>query len=441
MPQLGVELPLGLSGTTKQPRLRERVVNYFRTETGLVTRPGISDYGTGTGAVRGSFIFDGQVHQVSGNKLIKITPSVSEIGTIAGSAAVSVAVDHAKAAIVVKGGNGYEFDGTTITEIEENYFPSDSVVAIDGFFVYQPSDGSELFNSELAQPGTILGDAFFDAESLPDLNTGVFRFRNELIAGGANSIEIFRHTGPDTQPFVRVLSGQLPYGYYGGGIPYKTTFGFVGRDQDGGPGIFTPEGRLSTPAVDEIILTYDEDGLSDVRTMRFQWNGADAVMFRFASHCLCFAGGWFEFTTGADGLPWTPGSMDFHGGKYLVGDMTSARIGQLADVSTDYGSKFERSFETFVRESPDAVFSASNLELAATPSSDELGSIGLSLSRDGLTYGPVFWREIPRYGSYSRRLTWNYQGGLGQFDSYMGIKIRTTARVDFGVGGLFVDVN
>lgn len=59
------------------------------------------------------------------------------------------------------------------------------------------------------------------------------------------------------------------------------------------------------------------------------------------------------------------------------------------------------------------------------------GTVGLSLSRDNVLFSDVFYREVGAEGKYSDKLMWNYPGGLGYYEGFMGVRLTTTDDVEF----------
>jgi len=66
--------------------------------------------------------------------------------------------------------------------------------------------------------------------------------------------------------------------------------------------------------------------------------------------------------------------------------------------------------------------------------------VGLSVSQDGVVFGPEIYRPLGHFGNYNQRMQWRGPGGLGRYESFMGIRLRTNAPVEFSVDSLWVDV-
>jgi hypothetical protein len=65
------------------------------------------------------------------------------------------------------------------------------------------------------------------------------------------------------------------------------------------------------------------------------------------------------------------------------------------------------------------------------------GSIVLSISKDSLSYGPKVPRALGEIGKHQQQVVW--YGGAGIFESFAGIRLRTTADVNFSLDGLLIN--
>lgn len=447
-----VPLPTGIQGERDIPKTRELLVNMYNSgKNQLLKTPGQTSFSTGEGACRGELRFQDHVYQVSGQKLIQINSAgtVSVIGDIAGTETCILAKNFTALVIVVKGGNGYVYTPSGgLVPYTTNYKPSVDVDSINQRFVFVPEDGSPLFYTDPLNPLVIPALNFFDAELLPDENTGCINLRNDFYVGGEESFEIFRDTGPTNAPFQRVDGAAVETGYVAGRARYKDTFVFLGRDR-GGAYSFHIMGagdapKISTDFIDEILnLDYTEEELKACISQRFTWNKIDMVAFRLERETFLFFGsGWCYIQTGinADDVitPWDVGYVTFAFGRYITGSVSSTKIGKLADVVTEFGEKIERQIETFIDADPDTYFVIDSIFLKCiTGTSTPAGVIELQISRDNLKWGPRVPRTLGETGKTEQQLVW--YGGGGRFESYCGIRLRTTADVNFSLDGLMVN--
>lgn len=457
-----VPLPTGFKGLEQLARTKERLINLFNTGDNQIIRlPGVDSFATGIGACRGMEFFGDLIYQVSGDRLI----SVSALGVIDNTLGLIedvtkdcvFTVGNTFLTIVVKGAKGYFFNVSgglvEITNLEyTDALPIDADI-INGINLYVPSDGGPLIFSDVNAPGTIEPLSFIDAELLPDKNTGVFVLNNDIYAMGEESIEVFRATGQESPAFVRVDGAAIQTGYVGGKVLFKDRFAFLGRVR-GQDYAFHVIGqgnapKISNPAVDELLNTeYTPVELEACIGDRFTWKGYEVIKFRLARHTLYYVNGnWGFIQTGitriTETATWNPNYIRFAYGKFLVGDAITTDIGTLEDINTEYTNPIMREMVTFVRGARNNWFSANFLEIdclvgQATPE----GTIGLAISNNAFyeRFGLEYYRPLGELGDYGQRVVWSFPGGLGDFESYMGIRIVTTAAVDFATDGLNVDI-
>lgn len=450
MPQ--VPLPTGIVGDEDIPKLQESLVNLFNPgDNTLLKTPGIESFATGIDICRGSIDFNDEHYQVSGQKLIKVDANgaVTELGDIPGSAECALAVSFIALEIVVKGGDGFSFSTAgVLSTIGGSYVPAVDVDVINQRFVFVPADGGPLFYTDVNDPTNIPALNFFDAELLPDKNKGCINLRNDFFVGGENSFEIFRNVGDTDSPFLRVDSGAVETGYVAAKARYKGSFLFLGKERDGsfafhimGSG---QSPKISNPAIDEILNgEYTLAELEQCLSQRFTWKGVDMVAFRLARHSLLFYGsGWAYIQTGIDSSdtvqPWDVNHLTFSYGKYVTGSATSSRIGMLDNLTTEFGDKIERQIDTFVKAESDAYFAIDAIFLNCITGTKLVeGTIGLQISKDSLTYGPQVFRGLGAIGKHGQQVVW--YGGAGDFESFAGIRLRTTADVNFSLDGLKIN--
>lgn len=446
-----VPLPTGIVGIEDIPELREALVNLFAPGNGtLLPTPGQDNKATGTGVCRGAIDFQNEHYQVSGTSLIKIGDdgTVTTIGTIPGIAECRFAKSFIALEIIVKGGPGFSLDTSgNLTTVGGSFLPSIDVTAINQRFLFVPADGGPVFFTDVNAPTTIPALNFFDAELLPDENTGIINLKNDVYVGGQNSFEIFRDTGPTDSPFQRVDGAAVETGYVTARARYKGTFVFLGRDRKGSFAFHIMSSgdapKISNPAIDEILNEeYTQAELETCLSQRFEWKGVDMVAFRLPRETLLFYGtGWSHIQSGVNAAneiqPWDVNHLAFSYGRYITGSAKSTEIGVLTTSNTEFGNRIERQIDTFIKADANAYFGVDSLLLRVTTGSSgllEAPTIGLQISRDNLTFGPQVFRGLGKTGKTQQQLAW--YGGLGVFESYMGIRLRTTADVKFAIDGL-----
>lgn len=450
-----VPLPKGFTGVEDLPKIRENLVNLFYMGA-LLRTPGIDGKGVPTGICRGAVFFKLKLYMVFGTDLTRIDPDNTQtiVGTIDGTAPVHMEPGFVFMSIIVSASNGkgYTFDGVDVVEITDSQFvPSRELAVIKSRTVYVPFNGDPLLFSDVDLPGTIKG--FFDAQDLPDINTGVFNLGNDLHALGQESIQVFRNPegASESRPFFAVEGSTADIGYLSGATRFGTSFAFIGKERDEGYSIHVMGQRdapiISNPAVDELLTTYTTEELQTAVGSTYKWKGFLILCFRLPRHTLCFhAGNWFFQESGISGpnvtAPWTVNYIQFAYGKYYVGDATAARFGILADIPTEYGEKLEFHLDTFARSDRGAYFDINNMLLdCLTGQLLDEGTIGLTMSDDGIIWNEnrTVWRGLGKTGDYGRQVSWILPGGLGTYENYAGIRLRSTSPLRFSQEALNVN--
>ena len=450
-----IDFPLGISGLEDLPRTRRDLVNCFNNQNGsIIPVPGITQRNTTNSVARGQFVFNGSLYQVVSQQLIKITNvltgAFTVVGTVAGNATVSTASGFTEAVIVVRGGNIYTLDTSdVIVDITSNanFQTCVEVAFIDGRFIYVPADGSPVFFSDVNSAGTVQPTSFFDAETLPDKNNNAFNYKNTLYVMGTDSIELFRNTGAEPVPFVRVQAGRIINGYIGGLIEYNETFLFIGREQHQDYGIYAiGQGiapKISNEAIDLLLSGYTIEELSLAIGGRFKWRGYDIAYFTLARDTIAFFGGqWFRLASTKEGIlgPWEGGFVNQYQGRYYTA--FDDKIGVLDDINTNYGEIITRIIDTGFEDENNDYFGGQSVEVGLSQGYNSgVATVGLALSRNNVEYGPYLFRDLGNLAQYTNHLEWNYPGGLGRYDGFMGLRLYTTQDLFFSTNSMVVNLN
>ena len=371
-----IEFPIGYERSENLPRTVKILQNCFNNQEGrIIGIPGITKLSTTLGVARSIFEWNGSLYAVTGTSLIKFTNletgAFSTIGTIAGSENVETDIGFNDAVIVVKNGAIYTLDKSdTLNDISgnANFVPCVDVAHIDGRFVYIPANGDPAFFSDIGAAGTVQAASFFDAEELPDKNSGVLNLRNTLYILGTDSIELFRDTGGFPNPFSRITGARLDYGYIGGLLEYGDTAIFVGREKEQDFGIYAiGAGRaqkLSNEGIDLFLKDHSIAEMSEAIVNRIKWRGYDIATFTLRGKSFgLFKGRWFLLDTIIDGSssPWSGGFIAQCNGKYY--SVSDSNFGVLAKVNTQYGERIARVIQGGFTHPNNQRFSCQSAEL------------------------------------------------------------------------------
>lgn len=451
-----IEFPSGYSETENLPKTRTMLKNVFNSGAGeVISRPGIDLLRDTTGYARGQFVWNGNLYQVRGEDLIKITDTDTGAFSVVssdifGTADIATAVGFNTAVIVVKGGRIYTLDKSdVVARIDDgsNFEPCEAVTHINGRFVYIPSNGANpAFFSDIGAAGTVQAASFFDAEELPDQNTTAFNLRNTLYIAGTDSFELFRDTGATPVPFQRLNGARIDYGYIGGLMAYADTYAFIGREKDLDAGVYAiSQGRadkISNPAIDLILSIYTLTDLTMAIGNRIKWRGYDLATWTLPNHSFGFyKGQWFIISRLKDGVEreWSAGFITQFNGEYF--SASDQKIGKFSGADSEYGESIPRVIDVPFQEPDNDWFACQSVSLGVSQGYNAgAGTVGLAMTRDGVEYGPLIYRDLGALGKYATHLDWNPPGGLGAYDGFMGVRIYTTQAVDFSANSLFARV-
>ena len=453
MPRL--PFPTGYEGSVKLPRTWTSLVNCWSNGKGqLIGRPGIFELNTADDSARGAFEWNGSPYQVFGTSLIKITNTTtgafSTIGTIAGAQVIETAVGFTEAVIVARGGNIYTLDKSDVlTDISgnANIKPSVDVTAINQKFVYIPADGSPAFFSDVGDAGSVQVLSFFDAEELPDKNVASFNLGNTLYILGEQSIELFSDTGESPNPFQRIPRSRINVGFIGGMLDYGDSCTFIGRETNHDRGIYQVAGgraqKISNERLDGLLSDYTIADLGNATPARYQWDGFDVLSWTLKNDSFGFVDGKWHILQSLENnepKPWGGGYIMQCQGEYFTA--FGQKIGKLQEINTDYGENIPRIIDMGFEDPEADWFACQRAELGISQGfNGSDASVAVFMSRDNVTYGQPVYRNMANIGQYGFKLIWDYPGGLGRYQGFMGLRLYTTENLHFAADHLILDIN
>jgi hypothetical protein len=450
-----IAFPLGLSGTAELPYTRKALRNCWNNDGNIVQRPGYSLISNSGLIARGAFEWNDSLYAVASQSLIKytnvLTGAYNVIGTITGTTSIRTANGFNTAVIISRGGALYTLDKSdTLTDISgnANFVPCNSVTHINGRFVYIPTSGSVAFFSDVGAAGTVQTASFFDAEQLPDNNNESYQINNVLHIAGDNSTQAFIDRGTSPVPY-QPQTGRIDVGILGGVVETQdsntgsTAVFFIGKKKGQVPSIFASVAgsaiKIANEAIDEILLTYTEEQLKAVVTGRYIWRGQDVVYFTLANDSFgFFKGNWHGLDTMINGVdvPWQAGYIQEFNSKYY--SFYGGSFSVLGNVNKDNGHTFIRLIDGGIEQG--GSFTAQSLQYHVSQGFNTgAGSIYLAMSDDNILYGPYVSSSTGLQGLYASELDWNYPGGLGLYNRFMGFRLRTGEDINFSGTKLFIE--
>jgi len=448
MAKIQLEIAKGFYQSNSIPLASQRCINWIPIipqASALNTRAlfdvsGIRPFAdTMTGVNRGGIEVLGVPFFVN-SLLTEVSSSGAVIGRgiIPGGGQVSMATNGKLLVIVVPGENAFVYDTNdkTLTRITDPSFrTADTVVFMDGFFIFSASDGTVFFNSLLNDPLSYDALDFGSAETNPDPIVALHVNHNELFVCGDRTVEVFRNIGGADFPFQRVAGANIQKGVHAkfSLVDFDNTFVFLGGAANEQTSMWRVTGsssvrRFSTSAIDNAIQEFTRDEIASAFATTYAEHGNFLVTFTFNSSripsktfvynattsALSGEDTWHERQSGLEDGSWRANSVVAAHGELLVGDALSGKIGALdKNTFTEFG-------ETMVRQRTTAPFStrgarvfASNLMLTM-----EAGT--------GLTSGPslVSRPGFPPGSDPQMRLAFSDDGGktfpFGEFSRSYG---------------------
>lgn len=415
-----------------RPIAAQRLINCFlekspvgaKNPVALIGSYGIANFATpGNGPMRGGLVVKNTAYVVSGNALYRVdaTNASALLGTVPNLDRVSMAGDGTNI-MIVTGGDGYVWNGSTVAQITDPDFPgADWVVYLDGYFVIG-IDG-EVWISDPFDPTAWNALEFANAEASPDDIVGAIVEKRELFIGGQDSIEVWVNTGNTDFPLERVPSGVCEIGLL-------SRFGFAKADNS----VFFPatdftvrrmEGYtpviISTPAISQAI-----EDLVDKTLYGMTWTESGHTMYGLTSS------EWTKvYDTSAQlwhdkqsyGYNYWRGMFALNAySKWLIGDQTSNKLGELsADTFSEWGDHLVMLGTAYVSAENNAQIPSGRLELVF-----EQG-VGLATGQgsnpqimlrqsfdEGRKWGSEHWRDMGRIGETRKTAVWNRCGMVQQ---------------------------
>lgn len=332
------------------PLSSQRMLNCFlekqpqgaKSQVPIFGAPGLTEFCTlPTAPVRGLWNYNGLLYAVSGNDLYSVTSNgtYAQLGTgIIGSGAVSMS-DNGVQLVVVNGQGGYLLGANNVFGpiTDPNFFPANTVLFFDGYFIFDKIGTNEFFFSQLYDGTTYNALDFATAEAKPGLLLGTSENLELLFLFCQNHIEMWYDSGAADTPFQRYAGGVIERGCAAPGtiVNHDDALWFLGSD-----GVFYRlQGnipiRVSNHGVEHAIASYGD--VSDAFCFVYTLEGHKMVHLNFPSvpHSWVFdisTQKWHErdsIVGGASAGRWRGNVSAQIYGNILIGDAFSGTISIL----------------------------------------------------------------------------------------------------------------
>jgi hypothetical protein len=225
-----------------------------------------------------------------------------------------------------------------------------------------------------------------------------------------------------------VISGaSSSVGYIGGMTDYDEMFLFIGQGVNGGFSIYAMENsatKISSDAVDNILSEYSFSELDGINAQSFKREGIEFALFYLPRHTLCFYGDWAIWHDGvaSSGLTWSVQFFQFCYGYTFTGDIDRLEIGIVDEAQNEYTGPVEGTIQTYIRGEPRTGQIITRVSTSVNPGQTSTpASIGLAVSLDGVTYGPMQYKSLGPLGDYAREMSWGRP--VAKMNDYLGLLI------------------
>lgn len=412
-----------------RPVSSQRMVNaYLETPaTAKEVPPVVSSFGiasfttVGDGPMRGGCVVNGVPFVVSGSGLYQVASngSATLLGTIPGGAYVDMVGDSDEV-LCVTGGNGYLYNGSSVSQITDPDFPgAEWAEYLDGYAIIGPGDGTVYVNQTPHDFSAWNALDFASAEGAPDDILGAIVDHRQVFLGGRETIEIWENTGNADFPLERSPGGFIELGL-------GSTFAFAKNSNtvffyasDGTIRMlsgYDPQ-RISTHAVEQAIEGYAD---KSCKTLTWMESGHAMVGFVWAE------GTWvYDLSTQlwherqSYGLTrWRPIFALRAFGAWVVGDYASNKLGNLdPNTFTEWGDVLRWSAtcpsinreNQFIRHQRLELIFETGVGLTTGQGSNPQAMLRFS-DDGGRTWSNEHWRSLGAQGAYRTRSAWNRLG-------------------------------
>lgn len=409
------------------------------------------------GEVRGGIAYNGLAYFVVGNTFYEVNSggTATSRGTLnTSSGRVSLAHNGVRPGanqqiMIVDGTDGWIFDNaaTTFTQITDSDFvSSDSVVFIDGYFVFSQNGGSDRFWLTSQYDGTTIGASdFATAEGWPDAIQSLIADNRELFIFGEETLEVWYNSGDTDNTFQRYQGGFKQHGCVAKFSParFDNTVIWLSRNDRGDSQVvklgdgYQPT-VVSTPELNYQFSTFINQ--EDAFGYSYQDEGHEFYVITFPGNGKSFA---YDASTKewhqrghtiSDVLSRERYNCHvFAFGRHLFGDYVDGKIYQLdGTIGTINGVAIPRERTTISISDEENRRRLSSVQLDmeegigdGNTANDDIFELSYS-KNGGHTYSNLVQRNAGEGGDWNRRVIWRR---LGQARNWIfRINTKTTKR-------------
>lgn len=431
----------------------QRAVNWYpslsgdgaKTVLSLVPTEGLdkrAEFGNGICRSVELTLFQGALYWVNGTDLMKMTTSevVTSVGTLSTSSGLCYAAAGQDYLFVVDGTNGYAWDGssfTTVNNSTDSDFPTDPshVGFIDGFFIVLSASSDVWQKSAQEDPTAWAALDFATAEAEPDNAVAVESSYRDLYIIGTITTQVYYNSGNPDFPFELYANGVLEFG-----TPAPASVARAGgnifmlaQHKSGGLTVLRVNGFQAQRIADTDTADY-LDGLTAAQVATaeaFAYTRSDQTFYELTlpddDITLVYhleQNDWHERRSGTDvtGRHRARGH-GFFNNEHYVGDYANAKMYVLDPTKrTEDGAAIRRERIMGALHRDGLQIECNRFEVEFVRGVGLLSGQGsdpqamMTYSNDGgRTWSNEIWRSMGKIGEFTRRAEWHR---LGQANDY-----------------------
>ena len=402
--------------------------------------PGLNAWKTGYGIDRGAIYneHDRMQYRISGTKFISVAENgtVTNLGTVPGTRQGRLIDCYSfNTQAIIADGNMFLYSPAGgFNQVVD----ADLGNPIDGVYIngyYFLTDGDYLYHTDIDDETSIDPLKFATAEFMPDPIKGVGKTKdNKAIAFGRFTIEYFSDEANADFAFTRIETRAQKIGIVA--THAKCSIGdawfIVGSAREEALSVHMLQSGISkdiaTREIQQILATYNEDELSDIRLEAIQDKDTKLVLCHLPNETLYYninLSTWGILKTDTIGdSPYRGinGVYDARNGKWVFGDSEDNNIGYLDDsLTTHFNLDAEwMLYSPFVYME---TYSIDELSIETLPGHNTVDDarVAISLTYNGVSYGTEVWNDYGDPSDYNQRFLFRR---LGQIDEWVGFKFR-----------------
>lgn len=442
MPSVPVPILSGVTATQSSDfalsyplNLEPVPLNSGLSEGYMRSAPGATLFGTGPGADRGGINWNDQLYRVMGNQLVRVSAAgvITTLGNVGDGGYVTM--DYGFDRLAIRSGTRlYYWDGSTLIWVTDpDLGPVVDMLWMSGYYI--TTDGTSIVVTQLSDATQVDPLKYGSAEADPDMVTGLFKLRGELYALGRYTIQVFSNTGGSGFPFTANTGATVPVGCVGPGAKcaFLQTMAFVGSGRDEALSVYLLDGgsasKIGTRFIDDELakvadptsIRLEQRMSRDERRLLIHLPDKTLVYMANASR-LTQQPVWYVATSGL-GLnsQYRLQNAVLCYGKWICGDTTSSKLGVLDEtVVTQFGDPQAWQFDTRLLYNQGMGAIVHDLELVGLPGRGETGSVMLSMTLDGQTWGLPRACRVPK-NNRTQRVQFNPHK---RFRNYIGLRFK-----------------